>query len=103
MRDEPILGSAPGITVGKHLPDVEEIWTVPFPRRIFRAILCFGVGWTFVGYLISAAISADSLRHQYDVPTLVQTRVSAGLPLVNMGSWNDCPLAIRASQQKIEG
>jgi len=51
----------------------------------------------------SAAISADSLHSQYDVPTLVdKARVPAGFPLVNIGAWNDHPLVIQAIQEKIE-
>jgi len=51
----------------------------------------------------SAAISADSLHSQYDVPTLVRkARIPADFPLLNMGAWNDHPLVIRAIQEKIE-
>jgi len=51
----------------------------------------------------SAAISADSLHSQYDVPMLVRkAQVPADFPLLNMGAWNDHPLVIRAIQEKIE-
>jgi protoheme ferro-lyase len=51
----------------------------------------------------SAAISADSLHSQYDIPTLVgEARLPAGFPVVNMGAWNDHPLVIQAIQEKIE-
>jgi protoheme ferro-lyase len=51
----------------------------------------------------AAAISADSLHSQYDIPALVQeAQVPGGIPLVNMGAWNDHPLVIEAIQEKIE-
>jgi protoheme ferro-lyase len=51
----------------------------------------------------SAAISADSLHSQYDIPTLVhEAQVPAEFPLLNMGAWNDHPLVIQAIQEKIE-
>jgi hypothetical protein len=51
----------------------------------------------------SAAISADSLHSQYNVPELVQAaRVPKGLALVNLGAWNDDPIVIRAIKEKID-
>ncbi len=51
----------------------------------------------------SAAISADSIHSQYDVPELVQTaKVPDGFPLINLGAWDDHPLVIRAITEKIE-
>ncbi|HSQ16672.1 MAG TPA: ferrochelatase [Anaerolineales bacterium] len=51
-----------------------------------------------------AAISADSLHSQYDIPELVEkARVPAGFPLVNLGAWNDDPMVIRAIKEKIYG
>ena len=51
----------------------------------------------------SAAISADSIHSQYDIPELVQrSRVPKAFPLVNLGAWNDDPLVIRAIKEKIE-
>jgi protoheme ferro-lyase len=48
-----------------------------------------------------AAISADSLHSQYDIPELIEkARIPAGFPLVNLGAWNDDPLAIQAIQAK---
>jgi hypothetical protein len=51
----------------------------------------------------SAAISADSIHSQYDVPALVaQARVPDGFPLTNLGAWNDDPIVIRAIKEKID-
>jgi protoheme ferro-lyase len=50
----------------------------------------------------SAAISADSIHSQYDVPELVEkAKVPDGFQLVNLGGWNDDPLVIQAIQLKI--
>jgi protoheme ferro-lyase len=51
----------------------------------------------------SAAISADAIHSQYDVPALVsEARVPAGFPLVNLGAWNDDPIVIQAIKEKID-
>lgn len=51
----------------------------------------------------SAAISADALHSQYDVPALVRkARVNEGFPLINLGAWNNEPLVIQAIREKIE-
>jgi len=51
----------------------------------------------------SAAISADALHSQYDVPHLIeQASVPEGVELVNLGAWNDDPLVIRAIKSKID-
>ena len=51
----------------------------------------------------SAAISADSIHSQYDVPALVaQARVPDGFPLTNLGAWNDDPIVIQAIKAKID-
>jgi protoheme ferro-lyase len=51
----------------------------------------------------SAAISADSIHSQYDIPELVnKARVPKGFPLVNLGAWNDDPLVIQAIKEKID-
>ena len=50
-----------------------------------------------------AAISADSLHSQSDIPKLVKkAEVPDDLPIVNLGAWNDHPLVIRAIKEKIE-
>jgi protoheme ferro-lyase len=51
----------------------------------------------------SAAISADALHSQWDVPTLVnKSRVPEGFPLINLGAWNDDRIVIQAIKEKID-
>jgi hypothetical protein len=51
----------------------------------------------------SAAISADAMHSQYDVPALVsKAKVPAGFPLINLGAWNDDPIVIQAIKEKID-
>jgi sirohydrochlorin ferrochelatase len=51
----------------------------------------------------SAAISADSIHSQFDIPELVnKARVPKGFPMVNLGAWNDDPLVIQSIKEKIE-
>ena len=51
----------------------------------------------------SAAISADSMHSQYDVPELIhQAKIPADIELVNLGAWNDDPIVIQAIKEKID-
>jgi protoheme ferro-lyase len=51
----------------------------------------------------SAAISADAMHSQYDVPALVaQADVPDDVALVNLGAWNDDPIVIQAIKEKID-
>jgi protoheme ferro-lyase len=51
----------------------------------------------------SAAISADSLHSQFDVPELVhKAHIPRGFPLENLGAWNDDPIVIQAIKNKID-
>jgi protoheme ferro-lyase len=51
----------------------------------------------------SAAISADALHSQYDVPALIEkARLRPGVSTHNMGAWNDDPLVIAAIKEKID-
>lgn len=51
----------------------------------------------------SAAISADAIHSQYDIPDLVnQAQVPDGFPLINLGAWNDDPIVIQAIKEKID-
>ena len=51
----------------------------------------------------SAAISADAIHSQWDIPALVnEAEVPEGFPLINLGAWNDDPLVIRAIKEKID-
>lgn len=50
-----------------------------------------------------AAISADSIHSQYDIPELVhKAKVPKGFPMKNLGAWNDDPQAICAIKEKID-
>jgi protoheme ferro-lyase len=50
----------------------------------------------------SAAISADSIHSQYDVPELVaKAKVPQTVEVINLGAWNDHPLVIQAIHEKI--
>lgn len=54
-------------------------------------------------YYFSAAISADALHSQYDVPLLVsKARNVRNLPIVNLGAWNDDPIAVQAIKEKVQ-
>lgn len=51
----------------------------------------------------SAAISADSIHSQYDIPTLVhKAEYPEGFPVINLGAWNNDPIVIRAIKEKID-
>lgn len=50
----------------------------------------------------AAAISAESIHSQHDIPALVyEADVPAGIPVINLGAWNDDPLVIRAIKERI--
>ena len=50
----------------------------------------------------SAAISAESIHSQFDIPDLVsKAKVPAGFPIINLGAWNDDPIVIQAIKEKI--
>lgn len=54
-------------------------------------------------FYCSAAISADSLHSQIDVPELVAAaRAPSTVPIVNLGAWNDDPLVIEAIKERID-
>jgi sirohydrochlorin ferrochelatase len=51
-----------------------------------------------------AAISADAIHSQFDIPDLVRrAAVPENFPMINMGAWNNDPLVIRAIKEKIDG
>ncbi len=51
----------------------------------------------------SAAISADGIHSQSDIPELVQkAKASRQVEVVDLGAWNDHPLVIKAIKEKIE-
>ena len=51
----------------------------------------------------AAAISANSMHSQWDIPALVnEAKVPEGFPLINLGAWNDDPVVIQAIKEKID-
>lgn len=51
----------------------------------------------------SAAISADSIHSQYDIPELVyEAEIPEEIPIINLGAWNDDPIVIEAIKEKID-
>jgi hypothetical protein len=51
----------------------------------------------------SAAISADGIPSQSDIPELVEkARASRRVDVIDLGAWNDHPLVIAAIREKIE-
>ena len=51
----------------------------------------------------SAAISADAIHSQWDVPALVnEASLPEGYPLINLGAWNDDPIVLQAIKAKID-
>jgi protoheme ferro-lyase len=51
----------------------------------------------------SAAISADSIHSQYDIPELVyEAKIPEDIPIINLGAWNDDPIVIEAIKEKID-
>ena len=72
----------------------------PRPAEKVEALIMNGVEKIFY---FPAAISADSIHSQYDIPELIgEAKVPAGFPLVNLGAWNDHPLVIQAIKEKIQ-
>ena len=50
----------------------------------------------------TTGISAESIHSQYDVPELVaEARIGDGVDVVNLGAWNDHPLAIQAITERV--
>jgi len=51
----------------------------------------------------SAAISADAIHSQYDIPALIhEADVPDSYPLINLGAWNNDPIVIQAIKEKID-
>jgi protoheme ferro-lyase len=51
----------------------------------------------------SAAMSADAIHSQYDIPELVyEADYPEGFPVKNLGAWNDDPIVIQAIKEKID-
>ena len=51
----------------------------------------------------SAAISADAIHSQYDIPALIhEAEYPKNFPVIDLGAWNDDPIVIRAIKEKID-
>jgi hypothetical protein len=54
-------------------------------------------------FYFSAAISAEAMHSQYDVPALIkEARLPDGVSTINLGAWNDDPIVIQAIKEKID-
>jgi sirohydrochlorin ferrochelatase len=72
----------------------------PKPRTKIEEFVQLGAEKVFY---FSAAISADAMHSQYDVPNLIQeARIPEGVSTVNLGAWNDDPIVIQAIKDKID-
>jgi protoheme ferro-lyase len=72
----------------------------PKPAKITEKLVQNGVKKVL---FFSAAISADSMHSQYDVPMLMkEAKVPDHIEMVNLGAWNDDPLVIQAIKEKID-
>jgi hypothetical protein len=72
----------------------------PHPAPVVEEFVSNGV--ELVLYF-SAAISAESMHSQYDVPELVnQAKIPSSVRLVNLGAWNNDPIVIEALKEKID-
>jgi protoheme ferro-lyase len=71
----------------------------PAPAAIVEELVARGVEKIIY---FSAAISADSIHSQYDVPQLIAAaKVPDGVPMVNLGAWNDHPAVIDAIKERV--
>ncbi len=72
----------------------------PKPETIIEEFLANGIEKLV---FFSAAISADAIHSQYDIPDLVyEADFPEGFPVLNMGAWNDDPIVIQAIKEKID-
>jgi protoheme ferro-lyase len=72
----------------------------PHPKEKVEELLRNGVEKIIY---FSAAISADSIHSQADVPELIhEAAIPPDVEVINLGAWNDHPLVIQAIQEKIQ-
>jgi len=51
----------------------------------------------------SAAISADAIHSQHDIPALIyEAQYPENFPIIDLGAWNDDPIVIQAIKEKID-
>jgi hypothetical protein len=66
----------------------------PKPAELVEELLSNGVEKIV---FFSAAISADSIHSQYDIPELIyEAQIPDHVQVINLGAWNDHPLTIQA-------
>jgi sirohydrochlorin ferrochelatase len=72
----------------------------PKPATLMETFVKNGVTKVFY---FSAAISADALHSQIDVPRLVQEYdFPEGVEAINLGAWNNHPTVIKAIKERID-
>jgi len=72
----------------------------PKPAKAVERFAANGVEHIFY---YSAAISADAMHSQYDVPALIaKADLPANVSTVNLGAWNDDPTVIQAIKEKVD-
>ena len=72
----------------------------PKPAEVVEEFLDNGIERLL---FFSAAISADAIHSQYDIPDLVyEADYPEGFPIINLGAWNNDPLVIQAIKEKID-
>jgi protoheme ferro-lyase len=71
----------------------------PKPAELVEKLLKNGVEMIV---FFSAAISADSIHSQYDIPELIhEAEIPEDIPVINLGAWNDHPLTIQAIKELV--
>jgi sirohydrochlorin ferrochelatase len=72
----------------------------PKPAVVVEEFLANGIERLL---FFSAAISAEAIHSQYDIPDLVyEADYPEGFPIINLGAWNNDPLVIQAIKEKID-
>ncbi len=72
----------------------------PKPAEIVAQFLQNGIEKLL---FFSAAISAEAIHSQYDIPEMVyEAEYPEGFPIINLGAWNDDPIVIQAIKEKID-
>jgi len=88
---------------GYKLENVRLAWMAfkePNPTKVVEEMAASGVKRIV---FFSAAISADGIHSQSDIPELVEkAKVSQGIEIIDLGAWNDHPLVIAAIKEKID-
>ena len=72
----------------------------PEPAELMEAFVEHGAEKIFY---FSAAISADAMHSQIDVPRLVEKfDYPEGVETINLGAWNNHPTVINALKERIQ-